>query len=135
MKAIILSGMPAVGKTTVAQILAKRLGFVAIGGGEILREMAKERGYNPAGEDWWDTPDGIKFLRERKTDPNFDKEADRRMADKISKGNIIVTSYPGPWIFRRNKSVALRKRKGARREDGKEGPYRFGEGCRVAAHT
>lgn len=99
MKAIILSGMPAVGKTTVAQILSKRLGMEAIGGGEILREMAKERGYNPSGEDWWDTSEGIKFLQERKDDPNFDKEADRRMAEKISKGNIIVTSYPGPWIF------------------------------------
>ncbi len=98
MKAIIICGMPAAGKTTVALILSKHLGMPTIGGGEILREMAKERGYTPTGDDWWDTQDGIKFLRERKTNPNFDREADRIMLDKISRGDIIVTSYTAPWI-------------------------------------
>ncbi len=98
MEAIIISGMPAAGKTTVAKILSKRLGVPTIGGGEILREMAKERGYNPEGPDWWDTPPGIKFLREREVDLNFDRETDRRMLEKIKKGNIIVTSPTAPWI-------------------------------------
>jgi CMP/dCMP kinase len=107
MKAIILSGMPAVGKTTVAQILSKRMGLKTIGGGEILREMAKERGYNPAGEGWWDTKEGIKFLRERKEDPNFDKEADRRMINRINNGDIVVTSYTAPWISKEGIKVWL----------------------------
>src|SRR5208283_3397038 len=107
MKAIILSGMPAVGKTTVAQILSKRLGVKTIGGGEILREMARERGYDPTGDDWWDTEEGIKFLRERKTDSEFDKEADKRMVDKINSGNIIVTSYTAPWISKEGIKIWL----------------------------
>ncbi|MEM3839501.1 MAG: cytidylate kinase family protein [Candidatus Micrarchaeaceae archaeon] len=98
MKAIIISGMPAAGKTTVAWILSGKLGLPVIGGGEILKEMAIDRGYKPGGESWWDTPDGIKFLKERETNPNFDKEVDSRLAEKIRKGNIVVTSYTAPWI-------------------------------------
>ncbi len=98
MKAIIISGMPAAGKTTVAWILSGKLGVPVIGGGEILKEMAIDRGYKPGGESWWDTPDGIKFLRERETNPGFDKEVDARLEEKIRHGNIVVTSYTAPWL-------------------------------------
>jgi cytidylate kinase len=98
MKAIIISGMPAAGKTTVAMILAKELGIKMIGAGDLLKEMAKERGYTPGGDDWWDTPDGIKFAKERETNPDFDKEVDSKLIKKIEAGNVIVTSYTAPWI-------------------------------------
>jgi len=98
MKAFILCGMPAAGKTVTARAIAEKLGLKMIGGGDVLKEMAKDRGYKVTGEGWWDTPDGIRFLRERETNPEFDKEADRRMAAKIEKGDIVVTSYTMPWL-------------------------------------
>ena len=90
--------MPAAGKTVTAVAIAKILGIETIGGGEILKEMAKERGYAVTGEDWWDTKEGVKFLRERAQNPDFDKEADKRMIAKIEKGNVVVTSYTLPWL-------------------------------------
>lgn len=98
MEAIILSGLPATGKTTVANIIAKRLNIRVIGGTEILREMAKERGYAPAGDDWWDTSEGMKFLKERSTNPDFDKETDRRLIKIAEAGNVVITSYTLPWL-------------------------------------
>ncbi|MCL5239621.1 MAG: cytidylate kinase family protein [Candidatus Marsarchaeota archaeon] len=98
MKALILSGMPAAGKTTVATAIAQKAGIPALGGGDILKEMARERGYTVTGEGWWDTNDGIRFLRERESNPDFDKEADRRMIEKIERGSIVVTSYTMPWL-------------------------------------
>ncbi len=100
MKAIIISGMPATGKTEAARILSERLGIPMMGGGDILKEMARERGYHPTGDDWWDTEEGMRFVSERQKDPNFDKEADRRMEEKVKKGNIILTSYTAPWLFK-----------------------------------
>jgi cytidylate kinase len=91
--------MSAAGKTTVSKIIAKRLDVKAIGGGEILREIAKERGYNPEGEDWWDTDEGMKFLKEREGNLEFDKLADIKMRNKIKAGDIVVTSYTAPWII------------------------------------
>ncbi len=98
MEAIIISGMPAVGKTTLAKILAERLNLKAMGGGDILKEMAAEKGYNISGEDWWDTKEGIRFLKEREANPDFDKDADRYLKKKIEAGNIVITSYTAPWI-------------------------------------
>lgn len=92
--------MPASGKTTVAKILAKELGYTLVGGGDILKEMAKDRGYKVSGEDWWDTADGIKFLRERDSNSDFDKEVDRRIAQKVAQGNVVVTSYTAPWLLK-----------------------------------
>lgn len=100
MKAIIISGMPAAGKTTVAGLVGKHLHLKVIGGGEILREMAAERGYHPQGGDWWDTEEGIRFLKEREKDPEFDKEADRRMIEKAKKGDVVLTSYTMPWLIK-----------------------------------
>ncbi len=98
MEAIVLSGPPASGKTTVSNILSRKLGMPVIGGSDILKEMAADRGYKMSGEDWWDTPNAMKFVKERETNPDFDKETDRRLLKKIEEGNVIVTSYVAPWL-------------------------------------
>jgi cytidylate kinase len=107
MEAIILSGLPATGKTTVANIIAERLRIKVIGGTEILREMAKERGYSPESDDWWDTSEGMKFLKERAGNPDFDKETDRRLIKIAEKGNVVITSYTLPWLTKAGFKVWL----------------------------
>ncbi len=107
MKAIVISGYPAVGKTTLAKLLAKNLNIDSIGGGEILKEIAQERGYSPTGDDWWDTTEGIRFLKERERNPNFDKEVDKKMEKRIIEGNVVVTSYTAPWLFKEGFKVWL----------------------------
>jgi cytidylate kinase len=98
MEAIIISGMPAAGKTEASKRVAKRLGLKEFGGSDILKEMAGERGYILGGSDWWDTEEGLRFLKEREKDPEFDRETDRRMTEKIKRGDIVVTSYTMPWL-------------------------------------
>ncbi len=98
MKAIIISGMPAVGKTTVSRQVAEALKTPMVGGGDVLKEMAVEEGYTPGGEDWWDKDEGMKFLAARKRSPGFDKEVDGRLLLKAKKGNVVITSYPVPWL-------------------------------------
>ncbi|MEM0074569.1 MAG: cytidylate kinase family protein [Candidatus Micrarchaeaceae archaeon] len=98
MRAILLCGFPAAGKTTVAEIISKKLGIEMIGGTDILKELARERGYKPIGINWWDTPDGIKFLRERESDTSFDVEVDKRLTERAKAGNVVITSYTLPWL-------------------------------------
>ncbi|MDV3277615.1 MAG: AAA family ATPase [Nitrososphaerales archaeon] len=107
MQAIIVSGMPAVGKTTVSRIVAESLGLKLVGGGDVLKEMAVEEGYTPGGEDWWDTKEGMKFLEERKHAPGFDKEVDARLLEKAKKGDVVITSYPVPWLTKHGLKVWL----------------------------
>jgi CMP/dCMP kinase len=90
--------MPAVGKTTVSKMVGGALGLKIVGGGDVLKEMAVEEGYTPGGEDWWDKGDGMKFLQERKRSSSFDKEVDSRLLKKAKQGDVVITSYPLPWL-------------------------------------
>lgn len=107
MEAIVISGKPATGKTLLANILSKRLKIPLTSGSEILKEMAIEKGYKPGGDDWWDTPEGMKFLKEREGNKEFDRETDRRLAQKIAAGNIVMTSWTAPWIIKEGFKVWL----------------------------
>jgi CMP/dCMP kinase len=107
LKAIVISGMPAVGKTTVSRQVAKELKISLVGGGDVLKEMAVEEGYTPGGEDWWDRGEGMKFLHQRKRSPDFDKEVDARLIQKTKKGDVVITSYPVPWLTKDGVKVWL----------------------------
>ena len=98
MDAIIISGLPAAGKTTVGGIVAKKLGLKVIGGGDVLKEMAEGLGFKVTGEGWWDTPEGMKFLERRKQISDFDKKVDEMLIKKAKTGNVVITSYTMPWI-------------------------------------
>ncbi|MBI3022565.1 MAG: cytidylate kinase family protein [Thaumarchaeota archaeon] len=107
LEAVIVSGLPAVGKTTIARIIAEKLHLRVFGGGDILKEMAEERGVTTSGEDWWDTKEGIRFLEERKKSPKFDQDVDRRLLKKAAGGNVVITSYPLPWLSKKGIKVWL----------------------------
>ena len=99
--------MPAVGKTTVSRKVAESLGAPMVGGGDVLKEMAVEEGYTPGGEDWWDKGEGMKFLQERKRSSDFDREVDERLLQKARKGDVVITSYPVPWLTKDGLKVWL----------------------------
>ncbi len=100
MKAIIISGPPAVGKTTVAKALAEELGLKMIGGGDLLKELAEREGMDARGEDWWDKREGMKFLERRMAERRFDEEADRMLIEFAEKGDVVITSYTLPWLYK-----------------------------------
>ena len=95
---VVISGMPSVGKTTAARAVAGKFHLKLIAGGDMLKEMAIERGFEPSGSDWWDTKDGMKFFSERKSNPDFDKEVDRRLIMNLKKGGFVITSYSMAWL-------------------------------------
>lgn len=100
--------MPAVGKTTVSRVVSGALGVSLIGGGDVLKEMAVERGYSSGGGgDWWDTVDGMGFLNTRKKSSGFDREVDARLMEKAKKGGVVITSYPLPWLVQHGLKVWL----------------------------
>jgi cytidylate kinase len=98
LKSIIVSGPPAIGKTTISKGLAKEFGLNSISGGDVLKELAKEQGFKTDGDDWWDTKEGMKFLSQRKDNYEFDKKVDEKLKDLFFKGNVVLTSYTLPWL-------------------------------------
>ena len=98
-KSIVVSGPPAIGKTTVAKGLAKEFNLNYLSGGDILKEFASEQGFSSSGDDWWDTDDGMKFLNQRKENPEFDKKVDEKLIQLFENGNVVITSYTLPWLI------------------------------------
>jgi cytidylate kinase len=97
---IVISGWPAVGKTTIAGELAKEFGLTLYNGGDILKMLAKEKGYSTdtSRSDWWDTPEAKKFMAERKRDPSFDKRVDKKLGHILKTESAVITSYTLPWL-------------------------------------
>lgn len=96
---IVISGWPAVGKTTIACKLAEEFDIVMYNGGDILKMLAEEdKGYSVKRDDWWDTTEAKKFMEERKSDPSFDKKVDKKLIKIVKKGGTVITSYTLPWL-------------------------------------
>jgi cytidylate kinase len=96
---IVISGWPAVGKTTIACKLAEEFDIVMYNGGDILKMLAEEdKGYSVKRDDWWDTIEAKKFMEERKSDPSFDKKVDDKLIQIVKKGGTVITSYTLPWL-------------------------------------
>ena len=95
---VVISGSAAVGKTTLAQALAKEFGFKLYNGGDILKEIARHEGYIISGNDWWDSNEAIGFMKERKKNPVFDKQVDEKLINIAKKGSVIITSHTLPWL-------------------------------------
>ena len=96
---IVISGWPAVGKTTIACKLAEEFDIVMYNGGDILKMLAEEdKGYSVKRDDWWDTTEAKKFMEERKSDPSFDKKVDEKLIEIVKKGGAVITSYTLPWL-------------------------------------
>lgn len=78
--------------------MATRLPLKYVSGGDMLKELAAEQGYDVEGEDWWDTPSGRRFLKERSENSRYDLEVDKRLEKLAQKGGYVITSYALPWI-------------------------------------
>ena len=98
LKSIIISGPPAIGKTTIAKGLAKEFSLMHLSGGDILKELAEEEGFETKGDDWWDTQEGIDFLSKRQENSEFDKQVDDKLKKLFSEGSVVITSYTLPWL-------------------------------------
>lgn len=93
-----MAGPIGVGKTTVASGLAARLGYRYISGGEMFREIARERGISVT---------DVNKLAER--DPAFDHDLDRRQRELAhAAGDCVVESRLAGWMVDPDLSVFLR---------------------------
>lgn len=102
---IVISGWPAVGKTTMAVELAKKFNLKLYSGGDILKMLAGAKGYSTSGDDWWDTGEAKRFMEERKSDPSFDNQVDKKLIQIIKNGNSVITSYTLPWLMKEDRII------------------------------
>jgi cytidylate kinase len=84
---VTVSGLPGSGTSTVAHLLAQRLGVAHIDGGTVFRAMASERGL-----------DLRAFSAVAEANPDIDVELDARLAAFARGGNLVLESRLAGWI-------------------------------------
>jgi cytidylate kinase len=97
---ICISGMTGSGKSTVAKKLADKYGFDYFSGGNALKALAQEEGYDSDVTGWWETAEGLKFLQQRMGDPAFDKRIDEKLLELAEQGNVVLDSWTMPWLLK-----------------------------------
>ncbi|MFA5363632.1 MAG: cytidylate kinase family protein [Candidatus Bathyarchaeia archaeon] len=96
---ICISGMTGSGKSTVAKKIAEKYGLDYYSGGNAMRVLAQEEGYNSEVTGWWESAEGLKFLQQRMNNPAFDKKIDDMLLEYGKKGNVVLDSWTMPWLL------------------------------------
>jgi cytidylate kinase len=104
---ICISGMAGTGKSTLSQKLAEKYNLKCYSGGDALKELAKAEGYDVSRQGWWESPEGLKFLKERVIDPKFDKAVDAKLLEYAQQDNVLLDSWTMPWLLKEGFKIWL----------------------------
>jgi cytidylate kinase len=104
---ICISGLAGTGKSTLSKKLADKYHLRYFSGGDVLKELAKQEGYDVSVQGWWESPEGLKFLNERVNDPKFDKAVDDKLLEYAQQGNVLLDSWTMPWLLKEGFKIWL----------------------------
>jgi CMP/dCMP kinase len=104
---ICISGLAGTGKSTLSKKLAEKYGLRYFSGGDVLKELAKQEGYDVSVQGWWESPQGLRFLNERINDPKFDKAVDDKLLEYAHQGNVLLDSWTMPWLLKEGFKIWL----------------------------
>ena len=104
---ICISGMAGTGKSTLSKKLAEKYGLRYFSGGDVLKELANQEGYDVSVQGWWESTQGLKFLNERINDPKFDKAVDDKLLEYANQGNVLLDSWTMPWLLKEGFKIWL----------------------------
>jgi cytidylate kinase len=104
---ICISGMAGTGKSTLSKKLAEKYNLKCYSGGDALKELAKAEGYDVSRQGWWESLEGLNFLKERVIDPKFDKAVDAKLLEYAQQGNVLLDSWTMPWLLKEGFKIWL----------------------------
>jgi cytidylate kinase len=92
--------MAGTGKSTLAKKLAQKYKLKYYSGGDALKALAAEEGYNSSNNGWWESPEGLRFLEKREKNLKFDKAVDAKLLESAQQGNVLLDSWTMPWLLK-----------------------------------
>lgn len=102
-----VSGMAGSGKSTLARRLAAKYGLRYYSGGDALKALAMDEGYEPRERGWWESQEGMRFLKKRGVDPKFDEKVDKKLLELAKQGNVVLDSWTMPWLLKNGFKIWL----------------------------
>ncbi|UCH32092.1 MAG: cytidylate kinase family protein [Candidatus Bathyarchaeota archaeon] len=102
-----ITGMTGCGKSTVAKKIAKKFRLRYFSGGDALKALALEAGYKSVDRGWWESEEGLTFLKKRTQDSSFDRKVDEQLLKWAQEGSVILDSWTMPWLLERGFKIWL----------------------------
>ena len=97
---VCISGMAGTGKSTLAKKVAKKYKLRYYSGGDALKALAAEEGYDSSSRGWWESPEGLSFLENREKNLKFDKAVDDKLLEYAQQGHVLLDSWTMPWLLK-----------------------------------
>jgi len=104
---ICICGMAGSGKSTVAKRLAKHYRLRYCSGGDALKAVAADMGYETTGTGWWETEEAMRFLEKRLADLEIDRKVDEKQLEWAEEGDVIFDTWAMPWLVGKGFKVWL----------------------------
>ncbi len=104
---ICVCGLAGSGKSTLARRIAEKYELKYYSGGDALKALAMEEGYRNVERGWWESREGLHFLKKRGKDPRFDKAIDKKLVDLARHGNVVLDSWTMPWLIKKGFKIWL----------------------------
>lgn len=95
-----ISGMAGCGKSTVAKKIAKKYKLRYFSGGDALKALVLEASNRSRDKGWWESEEGMKFLKKRTQDSSFDRKVDDKLLECAKQGNVVLDSWTMPWLLK-----------------------------------
>lgn len=102
-RVIIVFGLAASGKSTLASRLAQHLGLRKVHPSGIMRQLLAGRAVVPeesvANDGFWESPEGVQILQSRLREAKpVDIEANEILLREVARGEVVVDSWSLPWL-------------------------------------
>lgn len=104
---ICISGLAGTGKSTLAKKIAEKYDLRYYSGGDALKALAAEEGYNSSSRGWWESPEGLSFLEKRERNLEFDKAVDDKLLEYAQQGRVLLDSWTMPWLLKTGYKIWL----------------------------
>lgn len=110
---IIVSGFAGSGKSTLSELLGKKLGLKVVHASHLLKELqsksVKELDLEntQAGTGFWESAEGKKLLEKREKDFSLDKKLDKLLLEIAEQGNVVLDSWTMPWLCKKGFKIWL----------------------------
>lgn len=116
---IIIFGFSGAGKSTIVEVLGKRLGMQVVHPSSILKELLQEKvpdlNHSKAGTGFWESDVGIQLFKDRLQEKRpLDFICDQILVKELEKENIVMDSWTMPWIFQKGFNIYLKTTKKTR---------------------
>ena len=109
---IFVCGVAGGGKSVLCERLAQHYGIEYVPTSGVLRSLIAQGLQGTAlaatkNKGFWESEEGKQFMRQRASNPEFDRELDKELLLRVARGGLVCDSWTLPWLSKKGFKIWL----------------------------